>query len=264
MYKAPHELDWTNCTFVIDMLNYTWTVSSLSELTAQLRASRRPARHTSLWMSFTFVKGSPVRRPEVTKRVTYIWRNTKETGEMSVSWNVSFWKKGSSNFLIPVYIVHLRSRNLSLIQGNWIKLSCTCLKSESNPKTLNLWSISPYKNTIKCLWMPFFLYIFAINMEKVYPNVQVRKPNIILMYEGRGRYLFFCTNYRNSSNEKASSSTPQPPQTLNRIDLVWNGKYRNASRVYKNEHIQTLATTSLLLSCLDASLCPWHDFVASL
>lgn len=161
MYKVPHELDWTNCTFVIDMLNYTWTVSSLTESTAQLRASHWLARHTSLWMSSTFEKGSPVRRPEVTKSFIY---SEEYQGNR---WDVYFLvcpileKKGSSNFLIPVYIVHL-IRPRSLFQGNSlrfrIKLSCTHLKSESHPKTLNLWSITPYKNTIKCLWMPFFIH----------------------------------------------------------------------------------------------------------
>lgn len=38
--------------------------------------------------------------------------------------------------------------------------------------------------------MPFF-YIFAINMEKVYPTVQVRETNIVLMSDGRGGIFFF-------------------------------------------------------------------------
>lgn len=177
-----------------------------------------------------------------------------------------FGKKGSSNFLIPVYIVHL-IRPLSLFQGNSlrfrIKLSCTHLKSESHPKTLNLWSITPYKNTIKCLWMPFF-YIFAINMEKVYPTVQVRETNIILMSDGRGGIFFFLYKLQKFIKWKSFFlHTSITTNTVNRTELEWNGRYRNASWVYKNEHMETLATTSLLFPRLDASLCPQHDFVAS-
>lgn len=107
-----------------------------------------------------------------------------------------------------------------------------------------------------------FLYIFAINMEKVYPTVQVRKTNIILMSDGRGRYLFLYKLQKFIKWKGFFLHTSTTTNTVNRIDLVWNGMYRNASRVYKNEHMETLATTSLLFSCLDASLCPQHDFVA--
>lgn len=72
-----------------------------------------------------------------------------------------------------------------------IKLSCTRLKSDSHPKTLNLWSITPYKNIIKCLWMPFFLIHFCYKYGKRgYSTVQVRETNIILMSDGRGGIVF--------------------------------------------------------------------------
>lgn len=111
--------------------------------------------------------------------------------------------------------------------------------------------------------MPFFIH-FAINMEKkVYPTVQVRETNIILMSDGRGG-IFFCTNYRNSLNEKSFFlHTSVTTNTVNSTESERNGGYRNASWVYKNEHMETLATNSLLFRCLDASLCPQHDFVTS-
>lgn len=220
-------------------------------------------------MSSTFEKGSPVRGPEVSKRVSYIQyiqRNTKERVTF-ISRYVSLWKKGSLNFLTWVYIAPLRSRPLSLLSGNSsclrIKLSCIHLKSDSHPKTLNLWSITPYKNTIKCLWMPFFIH-FAINMKK--------KSILLCKWEKQrsfwcltaGEVSFFCTNYRNSLNEKSFFlHTSVTTNTVNSTDLERNGGYRNASWVYKNEHMETLATNSLLFRCLDASLCPQHDFVTS-
>lgn len=91
MYKVPHELDWTNCTFVIDMLNYTWTVSSQSWQRSSEQAVGLLAIHH--FECRRRLKKAVQSEDQKSQRVSYILRNTKEIGEMSISWHVPFWKK---------------------------------------------------------------------------------------------------------------------------------------------------------------------------
>lgn len=169
MYKVPYELDWTVCTLIIDMLNYSWTLSLLYRVYSAAQSEPSPSLHPPFWMSSTFEKGSLVRRPEVTKRVPYIQREYPRNRVCLYFLVFPILEKGSSNFLIWIYNIHFRKRPPSFspkkLKTFPIKSSRTHLKSEFHPKTLNLWSTTPYKNTIKCLWMPFFIH-FAINMEK--------------------------------------------------------------------------------------------------
>lgn len=153
------------------------------------------ALHPPFWMSSTFEKGSPVRRPEVTKRVSYIQREYPRNRVYLCFLVFPILEKGSSNFLIWVYNIHFRKHPPSFFPKKLktfpIKLSHTHLKSEFHPKTPNLWSTTPYKNTIKCLWMPFFFIHFAINMEKNLSYCASERNKYFLMFEGRGGIFFF-------------------------------------------------------------------------
>lgn len=250
MYKVPCELDWTVCTFVIDMLNYSWTLSLLTEFTAQLKASRRvlSIHHFECRRR---LKKAVQSEDQKSRKKSFIYSAgiSKKQG-VSLFLGISHFGKGSSNVLIWVYNIHFRKRPPSFFPKKLktfpIKVSHTHLKSEFHPKTLNLWSTTPYKNTIKCLWMPFFIH-FAINMEK---NLSycASERNKYFWCLRVGEVFFFCTNYRNSSNEKAFpphliSQTRCTALTSNEMVGI---EMRDGNK--KNERIETLATTALL-SC---------------
>lgn len=224
------------------------------------------APHPPFWMSSTFEKGSPVRRPEVTKRVSYIQREYPRNRVCLYFLVFPILEKGSSNFLIWFYNIHFRKGPPSFFPKKLktfpIKLSHTHLKSEFHPKTLNLWSTTPYKNTIKCLWMPFFIH-FAINMEKKLSYCASERNKYFLMFEGRGGIFFCCcTNYRNSSNEKAFpphliSQTRCTALTSNEMVGIEMRDGNKKKWAYRD----TCYHCSPLLS--DASLCPQHLLVHS-
>lgn len=98
MYKVPYELDWTVCTFIIDMLNYSWTLSLLTEFTAQLKASCRLLSIHHFECRQRLKKAVQSEDQKSRKEFHIFSGNIQETGCISVSWYFPFWKKALQIF----------------------------------------------------------------------------------------------------------------------------------------------------------------------
>lgn len=147
------------------------------------------------------------------------------------------------------------------------------LKSECHPKLWTFGPQTPYKNTIKCFWMPFlqtFRYKYG---KKIYSTVQVRETNNFWHLRPGGRYLLYKRLYKLQKFSKWKKNRKALPPKVSQIlcsALISSDKLSREMRLWwykmrdeEREHPEMPVISFSFLFDVIKRCCPGHLVIGS-